>query len=56
MRIFHKLCRVRKYAWVILSVAIFLILLKALIFPNTIDILVVTILFVLLLAIMEDKI
>lgn len=50
-----KLYRFRKYAYIVLAIAIVLILLKALIFPNTIDILVALILFILLIALVEEE-
>lgn len=51
----HKLHKIEKYAFFILTLAILLILLKALIFPNTIDILVAILLFILLIALVEDE-
>lgn len=50
-----RLCKFRKYAYIVLAIAIVLILLKALIFPNTIDILVALILFILLIALVEEE-
>lgn len=50
-----KLYKFRKYAYIVLAIAIVLILLKALIFPNTIDILVSLILFILLISLVEEE-
>ena len=50
-----KLYRFRKYAYIVLAVAIVIILLQALFFPNTIDILVALILFILLIALVEEE-
>lgn len=50
-----KLYKFRKYAYVVLAIAIVLILLQALFYPNAIDILVALILFILLIALVEEE-